>query len=99
MRSVGCTFPCRSPGPGSKNSIAARPLGVLVTDGASGLGANTRNKANTAPFVRTSLERNPVWQEVESGAGVLVVFRAEEAYISPNWYRTSHSDLAWRCMR
>jgi len=34
---------------------------------------------------------DPGWQEVESGAaGVLVVFRAEEAYISPNWYPSKH---------
>jgi transcriptional regulator len=29
---------------------------------------------------------NPVWQEISSGDAVLVVFRAADAYISPNWY-------------
>jgi transcriptional regulator len=33
---------------------------------------------------------NPVWQSVSDGDEVLVVFRAQEAYISPNWYPSKH---------
>ena len=29
---------------------------------------------------------NPLWQHVPEGSEVLVVFRAMESYISPNWY-------------
>jgi len=29
---------------------------------------------------------NPLWQEVKEGQEVLVIFRAAEGYISPNWY-------------
>ena len=33
---------------------------------------------------------NPVWQECASGADVLVIFRGNESYISPNWYPSKH---------
>ena len=29
---------------------------------------------------------NPLWQQCRDGADVLVVFRGNESYISPNWY-------------
>lgn len=28
---------------------------------------------------------NPLWQQVQEGAQVLVVFRGAEGYVSPNW--------------
>jgi len=76
--------------------VVDHPLGVLVTHGAGGL------DANHLPFefdpgqgehgtLRAHVARaNPVWQEVESGAEVLVVFSAEDGYISPNWYPSKH---------
>lgn len=72
--------------------IVAHPLGALVTHGRDGL------DANHLPFeidpgvgdhgaLRTHVARNnPLWQSVSNGDEVLVVFRAEDAYISPNWY-------------
>ncbi|MER8383021.1 FMN-binding negative transcriptional regulator [Mesorhizobium sp. M1399] len=36
---------------------------------------------------------NPVWQELADGDEVLVVFRAAEAYISPNWYPSVSGQL------
>ena len=33
---------------------------------------------------------NPVWQDVANGDEVLVIFRAADAYISPNWYPSKH---------
>ncbi len=33
---------------------------------------------------------NPLWQELQNGAEVLVIFRAEQGYISPNWYPSKH---------
>ena len=33
---------------------------------------------------------NPVWKDVSDGDEVLVVFRAADAYVSPNWYPSKH---------
>ena len=72
--------------------IRAHPLGALVTHGELGL------DANHLPFeldageggqgvLRAHVARNnPLWQEVKDGDEVLVIFRAAEGYISPNWY-------------
>jgi len=76
--------------------IKAHPLGTLITHGPDGL------DANHIPFeldaIRGALgtlsahvaRANPVWQELSDGDEVLVVFRAGEAYISPNWYPSKH---------
>jgi len=76
--------------------IGQYPLGALVINGPNGL------DANHVPFEldATSAERgvlrahvaraNPVWTEVREGDHVLVVFRAADAYISPNWYPSKH---------
>lgn len=73
--------------------IREHPLGALITQGPDGL------DANHLPFelvetpgahgtLRAHVARaNPVWREVPAeGAGVLVIFQASDAYISPNWY-------------
>lgn len=72
--------------------MRARPLGALVVDGPQGL------DANHLPFefdaaqgeqgvLRAHVARNnPLWQEVTDGQEVLVIFKAAEGYISPNWY-------------
>lgn len=76
--------------------IADHPLGVLITHGPDGL------DANHLPFeldpgegshgvLRAHVARNnPLWQGVADGQEVLVVFRAEQAYISPNGYPSKH---------
>jgi transcriptional regulator len=76
--------------------IVEHPLGVLVTHGEGGL------DADHLPFefdprqgehgtLRAHVARaNPVWREVASGEPVLVVFSAQEAYISPSWYPSKH---------
>ena len=69
------------------------PLGLLITQGASGL------QANPVPFVldadpaggpgvlRAHVARaNPVWREARTDAESLVVFQGPQAYISPGWY-------------
>ena len=33
---------------------------------------------------------NPVWKKCGEGTDVLVIFRGEESYISPNWYPSKH---------
>jgi transcriptional regulator len=74
--------------------IRAQPLGMLITNGPDGL------DANHLPFELEVGERavlhghvarnNPVWQDVADGSEVLVVFRAGDAYISPNWFPSKH---------
>jgi len=76
--------------------IADHPLGVFFTHGQSGL------DANHLPFELNASEGalgklhshvardNPVWQDIANGDDVLVVFRAGDAYISPQWYPSKH---------
>jgi transcriptional regulator len=72
------------------------PLGALIVDGPHGLDANhIPFEVVTAPDASFTLHAhvaraNPVWQEVASGADVLVIFRGGDAYISPNWYPSKH---------
>jgi transcriptional regulator len=72
------------------------PLGALVVDGPGGLDANhIPFEMVTAPDGKLTLHAhvaraNPVWQEIATGADVLVIFRAGDAYISPSWYPSKH---------
>lgn len=72
--------------------IAARPLGLLITHGPSGL------IANPVPFVFVEgaprrliahlAKANPQLAEIGEGADALVVFQGDDAYVTPNWYET-----------
>ena len=50
--------------------------------------------AHHLPLLRDGFDRlighvarsNPLHSQLEDGAGILAIFRGEEAYISPNWY-------------
>ena len=72
------------------------PLGILVNQGADGLDANhlpfeLLTEAGQPDRLLAHVARaNPLWQEISDGAEVLVIFRAEESYISPNWYPSKH---------
>lgn len=76
--------------------IRAHPMGMLVTHGAGGLDANhipfeLEADASGKTVLHAHVARsNPVWQDVGNGDEVLVVFRAADAYISPNWYPSKH---------
>jgi transcriptional regulator len=76
--------------------IVTHPLGILVTQGTSGLDANhlpfaLEPRDGSLGILHTHVARaNRVWQDVASGDEVLVVFRAADAYISPNWYPSKH---------
>ncbi|WP_028225602.1 FMN-binding negative transcriptional regulator [Paraburkholderia ferrariae] len=76
--------------------INAHPFGMLVTNGKSGLDANHLPFELAADegemgVLRAHVARaNPVWEDVADGDEVLVVFRAGDAYISPNWYPSKH---------
>lgn len=71
--------------------MQAHPLGTLVTYGPDGLDANhIPFELDTAVgphgLLRAHVARaNPVWQQA-ADTEVLVVFRAADGYISPNWY-------------
>jgi transcriptional regulator len=76
--------------------IGEYPLGALVIKGPNGLDANQLpfkldGASGERGVLRAHVARaNPVWTEVRDGDDVLVIFRAADAYISPNWYPSKH---------
>jgi transcriptional regulator len=78
------------------NLIKQHPFGMLVTYGASGLDANhipfeLNPQQGQLGVLNAHVARaNPLWQDVSNGDEVLVVFRAADAYVSPNWYPSKH---------
>lgn len=72
--------------------IAQHPLGILVANGKSGLSANhlpfmLHPKEGAQGVLHCHVARNnPVWQDLENGDEVMVIFRAGDAYISPQWF-------------
>jgi transcriptional regulator len=76
--------------------IQEHPLGALVTSGPEGLDANhipfefDPNQGPHGLLTAHVARANPVWQQCQSGADVLVIFRGNESYISPNWYPSKH---------
>jgi len=76
--------------------ITDYPLGILVLNGPHGLDANHlpfELDANAGEHgqLRAHVARaNPLWKEAQTGAAALVIFRAANAYISPNWYPSKH---------
>ncbi|MDB5757284.1 MAG: Transcriptional regulator [Burkholderia sp.] len=77
--------------------IRQHPFGMLVTHGASGLDVNhipfeLHSENGGLGVLRAHVARaNPVWQDVANGDEVLAVFRAADAYVSPNWYPSKHA--------
>lgn len=75
--------------------IREYPLGILVTGHAGTLDANhlpfeLELSTDGPPLLRAHVARsNPVWREAD-GEEVLVIFRGEHAYVSPNWYPSKH---------
>ena len=76
--------------------IGEFPLGALVSNGPDGLDADhlpfeLDPKTVERGLLRAHVARaNPLWQRVRDGDPVLVVFRAGDAYVSPNWYPSKH---------
>jgi transcriptional regulator len=76
--------------------IAQHPFGMLVTQGKNGLDVNhlpfELTLINDQPGVLSAhiARANPLWQEVQENDEVLAVFKAADAYISPNWYPSKH---------
>ncbi|CAM4093643.1 FMN-binding negative transcriptional regulator [Aeromonas bestiarum] len=72
--------------------ILAHPLGALITHGERGLDANhlpfeLDAGSGEQGVLRAHVARNnPLWQEARDGDEVLVIFKAADGYVSPNWY-------------
>jgi transcriptional regulator len=76
-------------------TIAAFPLGALVVNGPSGLDANhvpflIDDSAPGNKLLAHVARANALWREAKDGDEALVIFRADDAYISPNWYSSKH---------
>ena len=76
--------------------LAAHPLGALVRNAPAGLDADhipfhlEHDGSPHGRLLAHVARANPLWQEVRNGEEVLVIFRAAQAYISPNWYPSKH---------
>lgn len=74
------------------------PLGMLVTHSGGALDANhlpfelLTNDSGETTLIAHVARANPVWQQLAQGEAVMVVFRAEDGYISPNWYPSKHEN-------
>lgn len=72
--------------------IMRNPLGSLVTCSGDGIDANHLPfelvlRSGALGVLQAHVARNnPLWHEVAQGSEVLVIFRAQDAYISPQWY-------------
>jgi len=77
-------------------TVAAYPFGALVVRGPNGLDANhvpflvDEAKEGPRKLLAHVARANPLWKESTDGDEALVIFRAEDAYISPNWYPSKH---------
>ncbi|WP_152224211.1 FMN-binding negative transcriptional regulator [Pseudomonas sp. SCB32] len=76
--------------------IREHPLGILVTAHGGVLDANhlpfELALDGEKPLLRAHVARNnPVWREAD-GEEVLVIFRGDHAYVSPNWYPSKHEE-------
>jgi transcriptional regulator len=86
----------RNDWPYTERLIREHPLGALVTMGPHGLDANHlpfRWEAGPGEYGRLIAHvarANPLWQQCQGGADVLVIFRGHQGYISPNWYPSKH---------
>lgn len=76
--------------------IRKHPMGILVTHAKAGLDANhlpfeidARESSHGVLHAHVA-RNNPVWREVADNDDVLVIFRAGDAYVSPQWYPSKH---------
>jgi len=76
-------------------TIAAHPFGALIVNGPHGLDANhvpflVDETSGGTKLLAHVARANPLWKEARDGDEALVIFRAGDAYISPNWYPSKH---------
>ncbi|MBS0447742.1 MAG: FMN-binding negative transcriptional regulator [Proteobacteria bacterium] len=71
-------------------------LGMLVRQTSVGLEADhlpfllDADEGPHGTLIAHVARSNALWREIHEGAGVLVVFRGVQGYISPNWYPGKH---------
>lgn len=76
--------------------IQAYPLGALVVNGPDGLDANhipfhfDETAGEHGALLAHIARANALWTQAQDGQPVLVIFGAENAYVSPNWYPSKH---------
>jgi transcriptional regulator len=76
--------------------LREHPLGMLVTHGSAGLDADhipfefDASPGTCGALIAHVARANTLWQRCPTGTPVMVVFRGEHAYISPNWYPSKH---------
>ena len=76
--------------------VRQHPLGCLVAQTADGLDANhlpfelLQDEDGQLRLLAHVARANPLWQQLGNGAAVLVIFKAQDGYISPNWYPSKH---------
>jgi transcriptional regulator len=76
--------------------ISGHPLGALVVSGPHCLDADhlpflfDEERDGRKKLLAHVARANPLWREARDGDEVLVIFRAGEAYVSPNWYPSKH---------
>lgn len=77
--------------------IRQYPLGALVHVHSGGLDANhipwelEMPEGGPARLIGHVARANPLCTQLHDGAAVLVIFQAEQAYVSPNWYPSKHT--------
>ena len=77
-----------------KKIIDAYPLATLFTSGANGFSANhipflcDFNEVGPQTITGHIARENELYKESKEGDQVLVVYKAEDTYVSPNWYQT-----------
>lgn len=77
--------------------IRQYPLGALVHVHGGGLDANhipwelETPEGGPARLIGHVARANPLYTQLHDGAAVLVIFQAEQAYVSPNWYPSKHT--------
>ena len=74
------------------------PLGALVSYSESGLDANhipfevVGGEDEKFSLIAHVARANPLWQILQNqNSSVLVIFKGEDSYISPNWYPSKHA--------
>ena len=74
--------------------IRERVFGLLISNGAEGLAANSvpfvlDATASRLGVLKVHLARaNPQWRDLQASPDVLVVFQGRDHYITPSWYET-----------
>lgn len=74
--------------------ITAAPVGILISIGDDGLAANhipfvlDPSGGERGRLLGHVARANSVWHDHDFDRDALVVFRAADAYVSPNWYPT-----------